>query len=148
MEICISTKGSESVTGRFVLYTALKSYYYDANRIRKNQISLRRNINFYFIAQSFRPKTMWCVSVFHRITSCAGGNITQSRTKTSIYKRSLSLLIQNFRNVKVVLKHKTLLDNVFDCITDWSVLWALECFRIRWKFFLAQKMVFKSHVCK
>lgn len=27
-----------------------------------------------------------------------------------------SLLIQNWWNVKVVLKHKTLLDNVFDCI--------------------------------
>lgn len=33
------------------------------------------------------------------------------------FSLSLAFPIQNWRNVKVVLKHKTLLDNVFDCIS-------------------------------
>lgn len=42
-------------------------------------------------------------------------------------------LIQNWWNVKVVLKHKTLLDNVFDCIG--SVLPLLSHSHVRRKFF-------------
>lgn len=63
-------------------YTALKSYYYDANIIKFPQNilpSLRK-----FLSSSHSPllvdfpKMMWCVMVFHRITSCTGGNITIS----------------------------------------------------------------------